>query len=58
MVTAAADVSFADGHCLSYDWFEKESAYFCPMTDDAAPTSGNGLVVRRQSAVSQASRPA
>ncbi len=31
MVAAAPDVSFADGHCLSYDWFEKESGYFCPL---------------------------
>ncbi|HEX8076728.1 MAG TPA: hypothetical protein VF511_02850, partial [Chthoniobacterales bacterium] len=31
MVAAAPNLSFADGHCISYDWFEKEADYFCPM---------------------------
>lgn len=31
MVAAAPNISSKDGHCLSYDWFEKEPGYFCPL---------------------------
>jgi hypothetical protein len=34
MVAPTNDLSFRDGHCLSYDWFEREEGYFCPLADE------------------------
>lgn len=31
MVAPALDVSSDHGHCMSYDWFEREEGYFCPL---------------------------
>jgi hypothetical protein len=31
MVAVSHTVSSLDGHCLSYDWFETEDGYFCPL---------------------------
>jgi hypothetical protein len=31
MVLSKASINSQDGHCLSYDWFEKEDGYFCPL---------------------------
>ncbi len=31
MAAASPTVSSNDGHCLSYDWFEKEEGFFCPL---------------------------
>jgi hypothetical protein len=30
LVAPSATVSSNDGHCLSYDWFEKKEGYYCP----------------------------
>jgi hypothetical protein len=34
MVAPTMDLSFRDGHCLSYDWFEREEGYFCPLANE------------------------
>jgi prepilin-type processing-associated H-X9-DG protein len=33
LVGPSPNVSFADGHCLSYDWFEVEREHFCPLAN-------------------------
>ena len=33
MVLSKASIGFQDGHCLSYDWFEKEDGYLCPLAN-------------------------
>lgn len=33
-VLASPAASWADGQCLSHDWFEREDGYMCPMAKD------------------------
>lgn len=33
MVAFSPGLTFADGHCMSYDWFEKLEGHFCPLAD-------------------------
>jgi len=39
LVGPSPSVSFADGHCLSYDWFEVEREHFCPMASQCGAYS-------------------
>lgn len=36
MVAISPTISFNDGHCLSYDWFETEEGLFCPLAERCA----------------------
>jgi hypothetical protein len=36
MLAASPTVSFKDGHCLSYDWFEHEEGFFCRLAQQCA----------------------
>jgi len=31
MVSPSVNMTFQDGHCASWDWFEQEKAFMCPM---------------------------
>ena len=33
MVSPNAELSWDHGHCLSYEWFEREHEHFCPMAN-------------------------